>query len=79
MWLTQRKLSIYYNVVGARKVAIAKKLILDLKIIGQETKYPFSLHFEQIWKPKSGGKEVSMPLKDGLLFATFKANAIKWR
>ena len=26
----------------------------------------FSLHFEQIWKPKSGGKEISVPLKDGL-------------
>ena len=32
----------------AHKVAMAKKLILDLKIIGQEMKSPFSLHFEQI-------------------------------
>ena len=55
---------------------LAKKLILNLNIIfGEEME--FSLLLEQIEKPKSGGKEVSVQVKDGLLFATFKATSLQ--
>ena len=58
--------------VEARNVAIAKKLIPDLKHFWSRNEISFLVYILNKFKPKSGGKEVSVPLKDGLLFATLK-------